>query len=172
MKFIGALFLFFISSICFSQQITVNEEETKVTFVFLDQDVTGELSDFNFTGAIDLTSLETATIAGTVATETLDTNNWLRSRHLRGKKYFYAKAFPKLEFKSNRIEAMGDTFRVSGSLTMKGITKDVVWIFSIKGNTLEGTARVNTQDHDIIIYDDRDRNEVAITISMPFTKSN
>ena len=169
-KFFFILFMLLTSSVTFSQQITINQKETKVTFVFLDQDVRGELRDFMFTGNIDLAAIETSTLSGTVATETLDTNNWLRSRHLRSKKYFHAKAHPTLSFKSNTIQSIDGGFRVSGSLTIKGITKDVVWDFSINESSLEGTTSINTQDYSINIYDERERNNVNIEIVFPYTK--
>ena len=94
------IFLFLILSVqtITSQNIIVDEEKATVSFLFLDDDVDGTLSEFKFTGSLNFEDLETSVISGTVATETIDTDNWLRNRHLRNK-YFKADDFPLLKFK-------------------------------------------------------------------------
>jgi len=156
--------------VCKAQQITIQDDKAKIHFTFIDQDVEGELSDFKFTGGIDLNTIETAVIAGSVATETIDTNNWLRSRHLRSKKYFSAKEHPRLSFTSNKITLTASGFRVSGQLTIKGSTQTITWDFTIQENNLIGTASINTHDFNINIYDEKSRNEVAIKIILPYIK--
>jgi polyisoprenoid-binding protein YceI len=170
MKLFLLAFALLFSSFVYSQQITIQEDQVKVHFTFKDQEVNGELSDFNFTGNIDLASIETAVISGSVATESLDTDNWLRNRHLRSQKYFSTKAHPRLYFKSNTIESTDTGFRVSGMMTIKGITKNIVWDFKIVENTLIATTAINTHDYNIRVYDERERNEVTMIILLPFTK--
>ena len=84
-----ALFLFLIvcTQLIIAQNIVINEDKTTVDFLFLDDDVDGRLSDFKFTGTLNFNALETSTLSGTVSTETIDTDNWFRNRHLRNK-YF------------------------------------------------------------------------------------
>ncbi|MFT5892345.1 MAG: polyisoprenoid-binding protein YceI [Dokdonia sp.] len=169
MKLFLLSFVLLFSSFLYSQQITILEDQVKVDFNFTSEDVDGEFGDFKFTGNIDITSIETATFSGSVATESLDTNNWLRNRHLRSQKYFYTKAHPRLYFKSNTIEFTNLGFRVSGMITIKGITKDVVWEFIKTREMLMGVAAINTHDYDIKVYDERERNQVIIKIILPYT---
>ncbi len=169
MKLSLITFTLLFSSFMYAQQITINEDQVKVNFNFTSEDVEGELSDFKFTGNIDITSIATAIISGSVATESLDTDNWLRNRHLRSKKYFSTKTHPRLSFKSNTIEFTDLGFRVSGVMTIKGITKDVVWKFVKTREELIGFANINTHDYDIKVYDERERNEVVIEIILPYT---
>lgn len=164
---LSCIFLFTI--VCKAQQITIQEDEAKIYFTFIDQDVEGELSDFKFTGTIDLNAVEAAVIAGSVATESLDTNNWLRSRHLRSKKYFSAKEHPRLYFKSNNITTTASGFRVSGQLTIKGITQQVTWVFAVQEKSLIGMTSINTHDYNIKVYDEQSRNVVTIKIILPYT---
>ncbi|GGG12761.1 hypothetical protein GCM10011344_11820 [Dokdonia pacifica] len=163
-------FIFLLSFGCYAQQITINEELTKIYFTFIDQDVEGELSGFKFTGAIDLNTIATAIFSGSVTTESLDTHNWLRSRHLRSKKYFAAKEHPRLYFKSKTITKTTAGFRVSGELTIKGITQNCIWNFTIQENNLSGTTSINTHDYNIKVYDEKARNEVSIKMILPYTK--
>lgn len=153
-----------------AQQITVQEATASVQFLFEDKDVDGTIGDFKFTGAIDPTAITTSTISGSVATATLDTDNWLRNRHLRGKKYFHASSYPRISFTSHRITMTDGGFRVSGTLTLKGKTQDVIWEFTDSGTAFTGTTAINTQDYGISIYDDRARNAVSITVTIPYTK--
>lgn len=169
MKLVLIIFLAFYSPFIIAQKITVKEDQASINFNFIDKEVDGDISGFTFTGSIDLSSLETSTISGSVITETLDTNNWFRSRHLRSEKYFSAEVHPKLSFKSNSIMATASGFRVSGQLTIKGITKEVVWDFTQSENTLIGATAINTHDYDIKVYDERERNKVLIKILLPYT---
>jgi polyisoprenoid-binding protein YceI len=164
------LFLFFIacSQVIIAQNIVVNEDKATVDFLFLDDDVDGTLSDFKFTGSLDFNALETSTLSGTVATETIDTDNWLRNRHLRNK-YFKSDDFPLLKFKSDSISAEGDSFIVNGVLTIKGISKIVSFRFSKTSNLLTGKASMNASDFDINIHDEISRNKLTITIVLPYS---
>ncbi len=167
-----ALPIFFLL-LCVSmvaQELSINEANTSITFFFEDQEVSGTMSDFDFTGLINLQAIEESTISGSIRTESLDTDNWLRNRHLRSKKYFSAKAHPRLYFKSNRIESTDSGFRVSGELIIKGISKPVVWNFTDSNTSLIGTTTINTHDYDIKVYDKRSRNKVSITITLPYKK--
>jgi polyisoprenoid-binding protein YceI len=151
-----------------AQRITINEDEAKVRFVFTDEDVEGTISDFQFTGSIDLSDMENADISGSVLMETLDTDNWFRDRHLRSKKYFNKKEHPRLYFKSNSVKGTHNDFVVRGDLTIKGIIKPVTFNFTKRPDRLVGSAIINSTDFDISIYDGRERNSVNIYINLPF----
>ncbi len=169
MKFTALFILLCIVMPLEAQQASIQEATASIRFVFEDKDVDGTLGDFQFTGTIDPNAITTASIAGSVATETLDTDNWLRNRHLRGKKYFNAGAYPRISFTSHSIEVTDSGFSVSGTLTLKGVTKNIVWEFTDSTTEFTGTTAINTQDYGISIYDERSRNIVSITIVMPYT---
>lgn len=164
------IFLFLILSVqsITSQNIVVNEEKATVSFLFLDDDVDGTFSEFKFTGSLNFDDLETSVISGTVATETIDTDNWLRNRHLR-KKYFKADVFPLLKFKSNSIISEGESLVVQGNLTIKDISKPVTFRFTKTTSLLKGKASINASDFDINIHDEASRNKLTISISLPYS---
>lgn len=166
------LYAFLLCSyITVAQGLTIDETNTSVSFYFQDQEVSGTMSDFIFTGQIDINAIESAIISGSVTSESIDTDNWFRNRHLRSKTYFSSKTHPRLYFKSTRIESTSQGFRVSGTLTIKGITQEITWQFINKADaTFVGTTSINTQDFDINVYDKRARNEVSITITLPYKK--
>ena len=162
------LVLLLVSIHSFSQNIDINNTAATIDFIFLDGEVEGSLDGFEFTGNIDMSDLENSQFSGSVATETLDTNNWLRSRHLRGKKYFDAKQFPKLTFRSNSVLLLDSVIIVTGSLTIKAVSREVEFRFTRKATTLIGSASINTQDYGISIYDERQQNEVLLKLRLPY----
>ncbi|MDP2342416.1 MAG: YceI family protein [Deltaproteobacteria bacterium] len=56
----------------------------------------------------------------------VNTRNAKRDDHLRGADFFDAAKFPKITFKSTKIEKAGAGFKVTGDFTMHGVTKPVV----------------------------------------------
>lgn len=164
-----SLFLLLFGAVA-AQELSIDKANTQITFFFEDQEVSGTMSDFEFTGKMNLEALQESNISGSVLTESLDTDNWFRNRHLRSKKYFSAKAHPRLYFKSNQIEATQNGFRVSGELIVKGISNPVIWNFTKTNNSMIGTTTINTQDYDISVYDERSRNKVNITITIAYKK--
>lgn len=151
-----------------AQVLDIIEAEAAIAFNFVDDDVDGVFEGFVFTGQFDLNDLSNSAVSGSVETKTIDTNNWLRSRHLRAKKYFNAKDFPKLTFKSTTISGTKNAFKVNGTLEIKGTKKAVVWNFTNDGKTLKGTTTINTTDFNIEIHEDRQRNKTVVTIALPY----
>jgi len=170
-RFICILLTVFLGAISVAQSQIIKVDETKasISFLFVDDDVEGTLSEFEFTGNIDLDNIDSSVFSGTVLMETLDTDNWFRDRHLRSKKYFYNKAHPKLVFKSNSIKGTGREFVVHGDLTIKGITKPVAFTFSKLPGKLRGGTVLNASDFDILIHNDTSRNMVNVYITLPYT---
>lgn len=61
-----------------------------------------------------------------IKSASIDTDNERRDNDLRSDSYFDAETFPAISFKSTSIEKTGDkTFKLTGDLTMHGVTKPV-----------------------------------------------
>lgn len=73
-------------------------------------------SDFSKPGSIDVT----------IDVSSIDTNNEQRDGHLKSDDFFSAANHNHITFKSTKFEANGDEGKLSGDLTIKGITKPVV----------------------------------------------
>lgn len=56
----------------------------------------------------------------------VDTKEDKRDAHLRSADFLDVEKFPTIDFKSTRIEKDGDTYNVTGNITIHGITKEVV----------------------------------------------
>jgi polyisoprenoid-binding protein YceI len=64
---------------------------------------------------------------------TIDTRDPQRDAHLRSADFFDVEHFPKLTFRSTRIEPSGDRYRIVGELTMHGVTREVVLDTALEG---------------------------------------
>jgi polyisoprenoid-binding protein YceI len=60
-----------------------------------------------------------------IKVDSLDTNEAKRDEHLRGPDFFDVKQFPTATFKSTAVKQSGDTYDVTGDLTIKGVKKSV-----------------------------------------------
>jgi polyisoprenoid-binding protein YceI len=61
-----------------------------------------------------------------IKTESIDTNDKKRDEHLKGPDFFNAKRYKTITFKSTKVKQGKDnTHRVTGDLTLRGVTKSI-----------------------------------------------
>ena len=88
-------------------------------------EVEGHFSEFDIT-ATATDTFDDAEFSVDIKTVSIDTDNDRRDDHLRSPDFFDAEKYPSITFKSNRFEKTGDkTFKLTGDLTMHGVTKTV-----------------------------------------------
>lgn len=86
----------------------------------------GRFNRMEGTFLIDPTTPSNSRIEVKVPTESVDTANEGRDRHLRSPDFFSAAEFPELAFKSKSFSSKGDNiYDVQGELTLHGQTKPV-----------------------------------------------
>jgi polyisoprenoid-binding protein YceI len=109
--------------------------------------VRGEFKDFE--GVLEVgDDLTTATARGTIKVASVDTNEPQRDEHLRSPDFFDAEQYPELTFESTSIEALDDeAFRVTGKLTLHGVTSEVVLHGDVQGTDVDpwGNERVGLE---------------------------
>ena len=86
-----------------------------------------------FSGPAGTLSFDPANIPGTLKVEatldarTINTRNAERDADLKGEGFFDVRKYPTIKFVSKKTDAAGpDHYKVTGDLTMHGITKEVV----------------------------------------------
>jgi polyisoprenoid-binding protein YceI len=67
-----------------------------------------------------------AQIDATINVASIDTREAQRDAHLRSADFFDAENFPTLTFRGTRVEKAGDGLKVTGDLTIRGTTREVV----------------------------------------------
>lgn len=79
---------------------------------------------------------KTASVEATIDASTIDTGVDKRDEHLRSADFFDVAKYPTITFKSRKVEAAGSgRLKVTGDLTMHGVTKEVV--LDVEGPTAE-----------------------------------
>jgi len=121
-------------------------------------EVTGKFTDFDGKVTTSSTDFEGAQIEFFIEAKSINTDNEDRDNHLRDADFFDVAQFPQIVFKSTSFNKIDDkNYRLSGSLTMHGVTKAVT--FDVKyggtvvdpwGNTKAGfklTGELNRKDY-------------------------
>ena len=87
--------------------------------------VRGEFRDFE--GSLEIgEDPSSASARGSVRAASVDTNEPKRDEHLRSPDFFDVEQFPELRFESKSIEQLDeDTFRITGDLTLHGVTQEL-----------------------------------------------
>jgi polyisoprenoid-binding protein YceI len=98
-------------------------------------EVTGAFKDFDVSLKADAGDFSDAVIESVIKTASVNTNNEARDAELRSDNFFNAEKFPEIRFKSISVEKAGsDTLKITGSLTIRDVTKTVVLNAHYKGS--------------------------------------
>lgn len=119
--------------------------------------VRGQFTDFSGTLNIDADDPTRSSAEVTIQADSVATGNPDRDNHLRNNDFFDAPAYPTWTFKSTKAEQVDDeTYRLTGDLTIKGVTKPITLDFEFTGaakdpwgNTrlgFEGRTTINRKD--------------------------
>lgn len=119
--------------------------------------VRGTFNDFTGSGHLDAEQPERSSVQLTIDAMSIDTRNEDRDAHLRSNDFFDMDQFPQISFVSTGVEVIGaETFRLTGDLTIKGVTESVSVDFEYTGTAVdpfentrvgfEGSTVVNRKD--------------------------
>jgi len=88
--------------------------------------VRGAFERFQGAIAFDEQNPAASTVEVEIDADSIQTHEAKRDGHLRSPDFFDVAQFPKLTFKSTKVEKGGDGYLVTGDLTLHGVTKPVV----------------------------------------------
>jgi polyisoprenoid-binding protein YceI len=89
--------------------------------------VKGRFRDLEATLHIDEAKPENSWAEAKIAVASVDTNVEMRDNDLRSDNFFSADKFPYITYRSTRVERLDqDRFRLTGDLTIRDVTKEVV----------------------------------------------
>jgi polyisoprenoid-binding protein YceI len=136
----------------------------------------GRFNDISGTVVFDKNNPSKSSVELSVPVESLDTHNSIRDRSVKSPDFFDAKQFPTMTFKSTKVEGTGNTLKVSGDLTIHGVTKPMTVDFKKggEGKGVFGEMRGGGETHFTIRRSDFGMNfeqgavgdEVNITLSL------
>lgn len=88
--------------------------------------VRGRFSDFAGSIVADPAKLDQGRVTVTIQAASINTANDRRDADLRSPNHFSVDSFPTLTFASKKVELKGDRITITGDLTMRDVTKEVV----------------------------------------------
>jgi polyisoprenoid-binding protein YceI len=107
---------------------TIDKTHSDVSFQVrhLVSQVRGKFNDYQGTINLDPANLERSSVEFRIKAASIDTDLEDRDKHLRGEDFFYVEKYPEITFKSKSIQKAGkDTYNVTGTLTLRGVAKEV-----------------------------------------------
>ena len=119
--------------------------------------VRGSFNEFAGTGYLDAENPAASQLELTIQAASIDTSNADRDAHLRSNDFFDMESHPEIRFVSTSVDTVGtEHYRVTGDLTIKGVTNSVTVDFEHTGAAVdpydnqrigfEGTTTINRKD--------------------------
>ncbi len=119
--------------------------------------VRGNFNEFEGTGYFDAEDPTRSRAELVIKAASIDTRNADRDAHLRSNDFFDMENYPEIRFVSTGVEVVDETtFRVSGDLTIKGVTNPITIDLEYTGSAVdpfgnhrvgfEGQTMVNRKD--------------------------
>jgi polyisoprenoid-binding protein YceI len=120
----------------------------------------GTFKNFSGTFSYDKDNLAASKVNIVLKTDSVDTNDTARDKHIRNSDFLHVTKFPEAKFESSKITNIdGNKFDVEGNLTIHGVTKQVTVksAFINEGNDpwgnyragFEGTTTIKMSDYGI-----------------------
>ena len=126
----------------------IDPAHTAVAFIVNHVGFSNVIGRFDTVGGdvtFDKDAVEKSVVNVTIDTTSVDTNHAKRDEHLRSPDFFNAKEFPKMTFKSTKIEKTGEkTGKLHGDLTMLGVTKPVVLDVTFNKDGVSPASKLET----------------------------
>jgi polyisoprenoid-binding protein YceI len=106
--------------------------------------VRGSFTEFEGTAHIDTANPASSWVKLDIKAESITTGNEQRDGHLRSGDFFENEAYPNVTFASTNVEKDGDDWKVTGDLTIKGVSKPVTVTFEYTGSVIDpwGNTRI------------------------------
>ena len=124
-------FLFMISNSIMAQNFIPDTEKSKIYFTIknLGINVNGSFSGLKGEIIFDAKNLNHSLINVSVNSNSINTENSTRDKHLRQNEYFDVEKFQEITFKSTKIESSKrlNRYNVEGNFTIKGISKLILF---------------------------------------------
>ena len=119
--------------------------------------VRGSFNEFSGTGYFDAEAPSRSSVNLTIEAASIDTRNADRDAHLRGNDFLDMETYPQITFASTAVEQVDEeNYRVTGDLTIKGVTRPVTVDFEYTGSAVdpfqnlrvgfEGKTTINRKD--------------------------
>jgi polyisoprenoid-binding protein YceI len=163
----------------------IDSSHTQTGFSVKHFTISNVRGDFDKTAGkvvIDEADVTRSTVEATIDATTISTRDAKRDGHLKSPDFFDVAKFPTITFKSTKVEKEGENLKVTGDLTMHGVTKPVVLDvtgpskemkdpYGLSRRALSATGKLNRKDFGVSYGPDAVVSDlVTITIEAELVK--
>lgn len=126
-------FIFLFSSHAFAASYEIDPAHSSVSFKIrhLVGNVRGEFDKFSGTVEYDENSEAASSVKVSIAASSINTKNENRDKHLKSPDFFDTEKFSEITFVSKKIDPVKK--KITGDLTMHGVTKEIEIDYTIGG---------------------------------------
>src|ERR1700755_904258 len=157
MKSLLIFSLFFIlSGLSITGNWTADAEKSRITFTVDGPfgEVHGSFSGLKSEIQFDGKDLSKSSITASIDAATVSSGVGLRNTHLRNEEqWLNTEKYPRIQFKSSKIEKTATGFSAAGTLTLKNISKPIIipFTFSSSGNSgvFKGQFSIKREDYNL-----------------------
>jgi polyisoprenoid-binding protein YceI len=110
--------------------------------------VRGSFNEFEGSGYLDAANPAKSSLELSIKAASIDTRSPDRDAHLRSNDFFDMEKYPEIRFASTTVEQLNETdYRITGDLTIKGVTKPVTFQVSYYGDAVDpyGNRRIGLE---------------------------
>ncbi|MES2330600.1 MAG: YceI family protein [Bacteroidota bacterium] len=129
-----SFFILVCSNILYGQhyQLVENASSVKISVRNAGMEIEGKLTGLDGEIFFNQADLKSSSFSVSVDANTINTGIDVRDKNLRGDEYLDTKKFPRISFVSKQIIAGNkpNTYSVKGTITIKGISKDIMFPFT------------------------------------------
>ncbi|HJX85176.1 MAG TPA: YceI family protein [Candidatus Angelobacter sp.] len=137
-KFLGLLLAMLLAcgSALAADEYKIDPNHSSVNFTVTHMTLStvhGRFTDFAGKIVYDEKDPSQSSVSVTIKTASITTDVEARDKHLKSPDFFDAANFPEITFQSKSVEKTGNGFVAHGTLTIRGVSKDVDLPFELKG---------------------------------------
>ena len=97
--------------------------------------VKGRITDIEGTIRVDENDLKNSSVEATLKAASLDTRTDQRDQHLRSADFLDIEKYPEIRFRSTRIQGDQQSFKLTGDLTIRDMTRPITLDVEFEGRT-------------------------------------
>ena len=97
--------------------------------------VKGRFTDVEGFIHADDKDIKNSSVEATLKAATIDTRTEQRDNHLRSADFLEVEKYPEIKFRSTRIEGSKQEFKLTGDLTIRGVTRPITLDVTFEGQT-------------------------------------
>lgn len=144
------------------------------SIAFKSKDPSGTFKTIKGTVKWDDSDLAASKLDVSIPVSSISTGNSMQNKKAQTSEWFNAEKYPDIKFVSSKIVKSGSEYKITGKLTMKGVSKEKTITAKVTKSgsdiTFSGTFTVNRIDYKVGTKSEAVPDVMNITYSLPVTK--